>query len=106
MTPDQDLHLMSILTEANQRIATKYVKGAEEHGPNCLADMPSLQLIDNAIDEATDQLVYLLTLRRSMTSQTQVPPPGQPGLKKEVAQENVILDGEKQEGDTCKGDSF
>jgi hypothetical protein len=40
----------------------KYRKGAEEHG-GFLGDMTPEDLIANAIDEAIDQLVYLLTLR-------------------------------------------
>jgi len=60
MTPEQ--HLEKILTQAEFRIKVKYLRGQAEHNDN-LWEHSILDLVDNAIDEAVDQLVYLLTLR-------------------------------------------
>lgn len=62
MTDAQERHLARILKDFAARASGKYRKGAEEHGGN-LFDLTPLQLIDNAVDEAVDQVVYLLTLR-------------------------------------------
>lgn len=65
MTSEQEKHLISIKKSFDIRVDKKYRKGQEEHGGN-LYDMSMLDLIDNTINEAIDQVVYLLTLRNSM----------------------------------------
>jgi len=65
MTPEHNQHLKSIASEAEALILRKYIKGQREHGGN-LWEMPASKLLDNAIDEAVDQVIYLLTLRQTM----------------------------------------
>ncbi len=55
-------HLNHILKEADELIAAKYIKGKIQHGGD-LTDMSADQLVDEAINEAVDQLVYLITLK-------------------------------------------
>lgn len=62
MTDEQKAHCSAIAKSFEIRMSTKYKKGQEEHGGN-LWDMTKEQLLDNAIDEAIDQVVYLLTLQ-------------------------------------------
>ena len=62
MTPQQEKHLRSIKRDFSNLVDSKYRKGQEEHGGN-LFEMPLLDLVDNSINEAIDQVVYLLTLR-------------------------------------------
>jgi hypothetical protein len=62
MTPAQEEHLARITSEFSTRCSIKYRQGQLEHGGN-LWELPLLQLIDNAIDEAIDQQVYLQTIR-------------------------------------------
>ena len=62
MTPAQESHLAEILNKTSQIISTKYRNGQAEHGGN-LFDMSLIDLIDNGIAEAADQLTYLLTAR-------------------------------------------
>lgn len=66
MTDEQWKHLQSIQYLFNTRVADKYQKGVQEHGGN-LWDMPSKDLLDNALDEAIDQVVYLLTLKQTLS---------------------------------------
>jgi hypothetical protein len=62
MTPAQEAHLTRINNESCDLADVKYRKGQAEHGGN-LFDLTSLQLADMAIEEAIDQVVYLITLR-------------------------------------------
>ena len=62
ITPQQERHLERIKDMAAARIDMKYRRGAVFHGGYLLAEA-SAMLLEAAIDEATDQLVYLLTLR-------------------------------------------
>lgn len=55
--------MASIAFEFSKLMADKYTRGVEEHGGN-LWDMPFNQLLDNAIEEAIDQVVYLLTMKQ------------------------------------------
>ena len=65
MTDEQEKHLLYIKQSLNTMVDSKYRKGQEEHGGN-LFDMNIEKLLDNAIFEAIDQVVYLLTMRRQM----------------------------------------
>ena len=66
MTPEQEDHLNVIKSAFKFLVDTKYRKGQKEHGEN-LFDKTPIQLVDNAIDEAIDQVVYLITLRDKLT---------------------------------------
>jgi hypothetical protein len=65
MSPDQEQHLLSLQSECTWLMDQKYRKGQEEHGGN-LFDMAPIDLLDNAINEAIDQVVYLITLRQKL----------------------------------------
>ena len=62
MTDSQEEHLASIQDQFFDWVGAKYPAGAKRHGGN-LWDMSKEKLLDNAIDEAVDMVVYLLTLR-------------------------------------------
>lgn len=62
MTPEQESHLETIKGNFSRLVDAKYRKGQAEHGGN-LFDLGIELLVDAAIDEAVDQIVYLLTLR-------------------------------------------
>jgi hypothetical protein len=67
MTTAQKGHLLRLLRQADALMADKYTRGAEEHG-GLLSDKPITELLNCAIEEAVDQLTYLLTLREKLTS--------------------------------------
>lgn len=67
MTEEQEQHLLDIKSQFFMLVDKKYRKGQAEHGGN-LFDLSPLQLLDNAIDEAIDQVVYLLTLRKQINT--------------------------------------
>lgn len=62
MNKEQEEHLANIKDDFATLVDEKYRKGAAEHGGDLINLGPS-KLIDMAIDEAIDQVVYLLTLR-------------------------------------------
>lgn len=62
MTEQQYNHLNQILDTFNHRTRRKYEKGVKEYGTN-LWEYSSTWLLDAAIDEAIDQVTYLLTLK-------------------------------------------
>lgn len=63
MNPEQEKHVEDISKEFYIAMAIKYEAGAKEHGGN-LWDMDEDRLLECAIEEAIDQVVYLLTLRK------------------------------------------
>ena len=63
MTPEQEQHLENIAEEAVRLIRRKYERGTGEHGGNL---WKKKHIIDFAIDEATDQIIYLLTLKAQL----------------------------------------
>ena len=65
-TKKHDLHMSTIQMAAVECIEKKYRRGVEENNGTKLWEMPSVNLVENAIEEATDQLTYLLTLRQEM----------------------------------------
>ena len=67
MTTKQNEHLAKIKTDFIQLVTKKYEKGQEQHGGNL---WNKKGLIDMAIDEAVDQVVYLLTLKDQINNKT------------------------------------
>ena len=65
MTPAQEAHLSRIKSEFARLADTKYRKGAAEHSGELL-DVPSLKILDYAIEEAVDQVAYLLSLKEKL----------------------------------------
>jgi hypothetical protein len=68
MEEQQEAHLARIKTEFAALVDTKYRKGQVEHGGD-LFRKSTADLLNFAIDEAVDQVVYLLTLRERMQTQ-------------------------------------
>jgi hypothetical protein len=66
MPVEAEQHLNRVLAESMRRIDAKYRAGQAEHG-GCLPRAGVGVLLDSAVDEAVDQLVYLLTLRELLT---------------------------------------
>lgn len=60
MSPDQQQHAHELARQFEVRMLYKYTKGATEHGGN-LWEMNLKNLLENALDEAIDQVVYILT---------------------------------------------
>ena len=56
-------HLNNLETEFVGLLRTKYISGQEEHGGKLWL---KTNLLDEAINEAIDQVVYLLTLRQQL----------------------------------------
>ena len=67
MKKQNEYHLSRILHEADALIDCKYRKGVKEHGGMLLEKKG---IIDMAIDEAIDQVVYLLTLKEQIDGKT------------------------------------
>lgn len=65
MTTEQRLHAENLAKQFTELMLAKYEKGQAEHGGN-LWESDKQTLIYNAIDEAIDQVVYLLTLREKL----------------------------------------
>jgi hypothetical protein len=67
MTPAQEEHLRDIKESFSNLVDVKYRKGQAEHGGD-LFKLTPIKLLDAAIDEAIDQVVYLLTLKEQINS--------------------------------------
>jgi len=67
MNKTQLEHLEYILDTAQDMISDKYVKGAEEHQSVLSEDYTAEQILDMALEEAVDQITYLLTLKQKMS---------------------------------------
>ena len=63
MSPEQESHLALILEQSAQAICKKYRAGQKEHGGDLFHKKG---IIDMAIEEAVDQVIYLLTLKRQI----------------------------------------
>lgn len=59
-------HLNYIIEQSKDLITDKYIKGTIEHQSVLSVDYSAKELLDMAIEEATDQMVYLLTLRSKL----------------------------------------
>ncbi len=66
MTSSQEAHLAQIKADFVALVDSKYRAGAAEHDGELLA-VPSLALLDFALEEAIDQVVYLLSLKEKLT---------------------------------------
>ncbi len=62
MKQRQMAHMGKIGSDFWELMSKKYVAGQKEHGGN-LWDKSAIGLVDAALDEAVDQVVYLITLR-------------------------------------------
>jgi hypothetical protein len=62
MTPEQEQHLKRIKTNFAQKVDLKYRAGQKEHGGDLMHNN-ALALIDMAIAETIDLVVYLETIR-------------------------------------------
>lgn len=60
-----ELHARILGDTARQLLVDKYMAGAREHG-GFIKDIPTEKLVKEAINEALDQLVYLLTLQEKL----------------------------------------
>ncbi len=67
MNRNQEHHLKSIEETLVPLLRAKYIRGATEHDGDLL-DMSAGQLIDEAISEAIDQMVYLITLKEKIVA--------------------------------------
>ena len=56
-------HIRQILGDFSQIASQKYMTGVREHGGNL---WEKKHLIDMAIEEAVDQVIYLLTLKKQI----------------------------------------
>jgi len=65
MTHEQEKHVIDITDMFVSRMMEKYELGAREHGGN-LWDKNPIWLIDQAMDEAIDQFVYLYTIKQKL----------------------------------------
>ncbi len=66
MSPAQEAHLERVKQEFLAIVDSKYRSGAQEHGGELL-EVPGLVILDYAIEEAVDQVVYLLSLKEKLT---------------------------------------
>ena len=69
MTPAQEAHLARIQSSLLRLVDAKYRKGAAEHAGQHggeLLRVPTLKILDYAIEEAIDQVVYLLSLKETL----------------------------------------
>lgn len=65
ITEAQAEHIIRLANEFGGIMTRKYVKGVKQHGGNLWERSPEY-LLNEAIAEATDQVVYLLTLREKL----------------------------------------
>jgi len=67
MKEQQEQHLANIKEDFYRLVSEKYKKGQEQHGGDLWLKKG---LIDMAIDEAIDQVVYLFTLKGQIEDKT------------------------------------
>lgn len=66
MNKKQVAHLNRITDQAMSLIISKYTKGVAEHKTTLSEDYDLDEVLNMAIDEAIDQVVYLLTAREML----------------------------------------
>ncbi len=66
MNDSQEAHLARVKARFCELVDEKYRAGAAEHGGELL-DVAALAILDYAIEEAVDQVVYLLSLKEKLT---------------------------------------
>ncbi len=66
LTPEQQEHVDQIGGDFIKLMTAKYVRGQQEHGGNLWTKK---NLIDMAIDEAIDQVTYLMSIKRQLQEQ-------------------------------------
>lgn len=86
MTTDQEQHLDRLKAQAANMIDSKYRKGQAEHGGNIWDQ--NKNLLDNAIEEAIDMVVYLLTEKEKREGMV-VPDLVEPGETIPVTEEQM-----------------
>ena len=62
MTTEQEAHLKRIKANFSTKVDKKYREGQAEHGGDLIHNS-AIAILDMAISEAVDQVVYLETLR-------------------------------------------
>ena len=72
MTPKHSEHLAYILDRTQALLSAKYEKGAKEYGNHLRDDYTTSQLLDNAIEEAIDMVVYLLTMKQKIEEEDEL----------------------------------
>lgn len=77
MTPEQEQHLQSIKAFFESAADAKYRRGQAEHGGD-LFGLCCAKLLDSAIEEAIDQVVYLVTLKQKQVGQCHCHVKGKP----------------------------
>lgn len=65
MNEQDENHLQHIKDYFEGLVDIKYRRGKEEHGGH-LFEMDSIALLDEAINEAIDQVTYLVTLKQQL----------------------------------------
>lgn len=65
MTEAHEMHLEQIKLASCDLLDKKYRAGQKAHGGS-LWTMPAAKQVESAIEEATDQITYLLSLRQNM----------------------------------------
>lgn len=81
MTYEQEQNLADIKAQASKLIDAKYRSGQKTHGGN-LFDLSVSALLDEAINEAIDQLTYLITAKNNLIHFKQ--DHGDPGTKTNI----------------------
>lgn len=66
LTKEQEMHLATVVEYATEALIAKYSAGAVEH-QGLITDLSVDQLLQESINEAIDQVVYLVTLRQKLT---------------------------------------
>ena len=69
MTAQQIAHLNRILEQSRELITEKYAKGTVEHKSLLSQDYSVEEVLNFAIEEAVDQMTYLLTLREMIRNE-------------------------------------
>jgi hypothetical protein len=69
MSPDHEEHLQKIKTEISQLIDSKYRAGQKQHGGSLFH---KAGLLDMAVEEIVDLVVYILTLKQQLIGEYKV----------------------------------